>query len=105
MNYLRTHVCHLSTIVGIALAGLCAGMAVHSSERWPMMVYAFFAGGNLVNALYIADLIRSRKSIRELTDSANRLTQASIMLRYSLMNDGLDATGEQPMRSDKPSMH
>lgn len=111
MNYLRTylqaHICHFSTICGLALTGICVVMAVRSTERWPMMLDAFFAGANLVNALYIADLIRTRRRIKELTDGCNRLNQASLALRYSLMGDGWEATAERPMRSDynKPSMH
>lgn len=105
MNYLRTHVCQLATLGGTVLMLLCVGMAVISTERWAMMLNAFFAGANLVNALYIADLIRTRRRIKELTDGCNRLNQASLALRYSLMGDGWEATAERPYRYEKPSMH
>lgn len=107
MNYLRAHICHLATLAGFALTALCVFMAVRSTERWPIMLDAFCAGANLVNALYIADWIRERKRINDLTDSYNRMNQASIMLRYSLMSEGWDTTAEHPILSDydKPSMH
>ena len=107
MNYLRTHVCQFATLGALALTGLCIVMALHCTERWAMLLNAFLAGANFANALYIAREIGTQRRITELTEGCNRLNQASIMLRYSLMNDGWEATSERPFRSDldKPRMH
>jgi hypothetical protein len=100
MSYLRTHICHVATVGGLALTTFCVFMAVLSTEHWPMMVWAFLAGGSFANALYIVDAIRMRKRIRALIDAGDRMQQAGTALSHALMNDGWDSTEEQPRGSE-----